>query len=101
MSSRDAYRAIAEDNLSIFNSGGYATPDGTWNPLQPQLNDTRKATVLCMSPVGARDVERRHQTRTTLGDEETLAGIDTLRAAGITDPCILNFASARSPGGGG
>ena len=35
MNRRDRYRAVAEENLAIFHSGGYTTPDGEWYGLEP------------------------------------------------------------------
>ncbi|WP_300556869.1 TIGR02452 family protein [Maricaulis sp.] len=98
MNRRDRYRAVAEENLEIFRSGGYTTPDGEWCGLEPDLSLSRQETIIVEPdravPAGLYDTE------ITIGDEDTLQGLDSLQQAGVANPAVLNFASARTPGGG-
>ena len=98
MNRRDRYRAVAEENLAIFHSGGYTTPDGEWYGLEPDLSQSRQETFI-VEP-GSAVPAGLYDTEITIGDEDTLQGLDSLRQAGVANPAVLNFASARTPGGG-
>lgn len=98
MSRRDRYRDLAEENLAIFRSGGYTTPDGEWHGLEPELSQSRQETIL--TEPGVAVSAGTYETEITLGDEDTLQGLASLQQAGMANPAVLNFASARTPGGG-
>lgn len=100
MTSRDTYRAIAEQNLAAFKAGGFATPDGAWHSLQPRLSEAIQSTVVTTAPTDSGQIPLSYSTGITIADAETLDGLDHLRDHGVLRPGILNFASARSPGGG-
>ncbi|MEM1163376.1 MAG: TIGR02452 family protein [Pseudomonadota bacterium] len=100
MSTRDAYRALAEENLAIFEAGFYLTAAGQKVDLTVALL-TAEAGTEVIGP------EARPWTPSgdgigsiTVADEDTLGGAARLRGEGRDDIAVLNFASARSPGGG-
>lgn len=92
MSRRDAYRTQAEGNGRLIAAGGYIAPSG--------------ARVALATPVGRiiADVPavpaEAPPPRVSLADEDSLGGIDRLAAEGCGRIGVLDFASARTPGGG-
>lgn len=100
MSSRDELRAIAQQNLQIFEDGLYQTSDGTVEWVAEALERSVGGTIRVASPPAPQKRSGMWATRITVADDDTLSGAARLLKDGADDVCLLNFASARSPGGG-
>lgn len=105
--SRKSRAEIARSTLAAIEAGSYTLPDGTSVSIDAAIKACVSATRLFEPDELARLVlEERlrpggaHDTRVEVRNETTLAGIARLHAAGIDDIAVLNFASARNPGGG-
>lgn len=98
MSSR--LRGIAAANARIVDEGGYTADDGTAVTVGPALAAAVDGTV-SHSPDGAIDVPRpARRTSFEVTAENSLQAARRLHLAGAERIAVLNFASARSPGGG-
>ena len=104
------YKSLALENESIISAGYYVNPRGvrvdlaadvtaacqdtrSYNPAQTQrlFND---------QAYNAADAPRHKTAFEVTGETSTQAGQRLVLAEGATDVAILNFASARNPGGG-
>lgn len=98
-----SYRAdMAQETLLILRAGCYRTPSGQEVRIADELAAARDLT--CAYPpdssvrVGVADAT---PTRIEVTGESTLAAARRLTTAvSDCDPCCLNFASAKNPGGG-
>jgi len=100
MASRDDLRALAAENHEIFDLGLYEAPDGTVVDIEDALIAMMAQTRVIDMSAETTDGRYPGQTRISLASETTVAGIDRLSVEGEFSVCVLNFASARSPGGG-
>ena len=93
-------RGIASANAQIAADGGYTTGDGVVVDLQPALESAIAGTV-SHPPDGPIAVpEARRRTAFEVTDEGSLVAARRLHLAGAERIAVLNFASARNPGGG-
>ncbi len=94
---------MAEETLGIVEAGGYAAPSGVWRAIQPAIDaavagtrlrrpDDHPDLSLAAAPGGAR-------TRVVEGTTQAWAR-RLVQDEGREDLALLNFASARNPGGG-
>lgn len=100
MSSRDRYRTIADENAEAFELGLYEALDGTVVDISAALRMMIGATEVIEHLPALSEPLPRFQTRITLAAEDTLSGLERVAQEAETPACGLNFASARSPGGG-
>lgn len=110
MSSRQKRQKIAEETLQILHSAEYDMADGQHVKLGPQLSVAVAGTVLypektdiassCPSAdlTSATELAIEVTNETTLGAAKRL--YDSLTGVGNPSLCLLNFASAKNPGGG-
>ena len=121
MPDRDRYRSLAQANLQIFDDGLYQASDGTVVLIADQVAQaiagtqevsgasptSSSAMASASMPAPASNTGKRavhgmvpSATRIRIADQTTLDGAAQLVAKGLTEVAVLNFASARSPGGG-
>lgn len=100
MASRDDFRQVAEENRDIFELGLYEAPDGTIVDITTEMAAMLAGTRVVDGPVEVSGRTALGPARITLAPETTVAGIDRLSREGVLSICALNFASARTPGGG-
>ncbi|MGI3185261.1 TIGR02452 family protein [Nioella aestuarii] len=100
MASRDHYRSIARANSEAFDLGLYEAVDGTIVDIAETLKTAARRTQLVDRPPLLPDPLPQYTTRMTLSVEDTLSGLECVTAEIASPVCGLNFASARSPGGG-
>jgi uncharacterized protein (TIGR02452 family) len=112
---RNDRRAIAKSTLEIIEAGHY-TVDGVKHALQPQMNamlaGTRYYTPDCrlsvwLQPTPTGNFTRSRATEISIVEISTLEGANLLSSTPYTSPeetkrkiGVLNFASAKNPGGG-
>lgn len=104
--SRAARSALATESLSIIEAGGYTIGVGQWIDLSHSIAEGTSGARL-IKPDDARDVSSRqprpgpYRTQVEVHNETTLTGGRAVaNFCGSVPPLCLNFASARSPGGG-
>jgi len=97
---RDRLRAIAEENVKIFDLGLLEATDGCVVDISTALQDARSGSRVISAPVPARDGSPTDSTRVTLSDETTVSTLHRLNASGCRNIVVLNFASGTTPGGG-
>jgi uncharacterized protein (TIGR02452 family) len=94
---------IAQETLKVLAEGGYAAPSGrrvdvrAWTEAAVQgtrLYRPGELDVATLPPTDAR------APRVEVTDEKTGAAARRLVEEGVVDVAVLNFASARNPGGG-
>lgn len=100
MSLRDRFRAIAIESQSAVDLGLYEAADGTVVDLSADLQAMFSGTRIVDGIPELPAVPSKTETRISFFAEDTLAAVDRLEAEGSGTVCVLNFASARSPGGG-
>ncbi|MFF2195133.1 TIGR02452 family protein [Streptomyces sp. NPDC058157] len=102
MSSR--LREIARENALIVAAGGYRTRSGRWVSLTAGLAESKAGTRLYGPNQVIPDGESvRGSLRTVVevtGESSTVAARRLAQAPGAGTVAVLNFASARNPGGG-
>ncbi|MFS2111826.1 TIGR02452 family protein [Sphingomonas sp. Sphisp140] len=95
--------ALAEETLRILDRGDYAAADGTHVSIRDAVDRAVAGTELY------RDTDFPEQFASApdgtgpvfeLTGETTLEAAERLAGEGVADPFVLNFASARNPGGG-
>jgi len=96
--SRARLQAIAAETLSILKAGGYRAVDGRFVDLSEDLRRSIGETEDVTAPPDM--VPMPGLPRLSLADEDTLGGIATVMSETHGVPAVLNFASARNPGGG-
>ena len=98
-------KGVAKDTLAIVEQGGYTAPSGVWRPIAEArdraIRDTRLYTpdqlrrlIRLASPGGPPPT-----TEVREGTTQAVARI-LVQEEGVEDLVLLNFASARNPGGG-
>jgi len=98
--------SIAEETLAILASGSYTTPSGSTIDFGAEQRRAVAGTQLytpgqCQSLLHTRPTRAADDTRIDVTDETTQAAAARLVLSGrCSDVGVLNFASARSPGGG-
>lgn len=95
-------KGVAKETLQIIADGRYTAPSGRAVSLEPQIGEAIRGTRL-WRPAELAELlaDRRWATGATTSVEVT--GETTQLAAqrlAAADPVVLNFASARNPGGG-
>jgi uncharacterized protein (TIGR02452 family) len=105
MSKRTSRGEIAQATLKIVEAGGYAAPSGKWLDLREQLRQCRDGTRVYLPedlealPAAATTSNRKPEISIT--PESTLEAMQRLSKEGSAGKVVvLNFASARNPGGG-
>ncbi|MFD8998097.1 TIGR02452 family protein [Streptomyces abikoensis] len=96
-------REVALVTESIVADGGYTTPGGRWADIAEAVGAARRGTRLYgPEPVAVRPGEPTATVSTATVFEVTAEGsLDaSRRLAADGDVAVLNFASARNPGGG-
>jgi uncharacterized protein (TIGR02452 family) len=100
---RSARVALSEETLAIVERGTYTTADGASVSIREAVDRAVMGTELYRGAdfPDALDPEQRvGETRFELTGETTLEATERLAGEGIADPFVLNFASAKNPGGG-
>jgi uncharacterized protein (TIGR02452 family) len=101
-------KAVAQETVAILEQGGYYAPSGIRVSL-PELMETCLAGTRCYRPEELDEIRRQvlaqdpafAETPIEVANETTLAAAARLMAAGTPERLgVLNFASARNPGGG-
>jgi uncharacterized protein (TIGR02452 family) len=99
-------KATAEQTLQILESGYFLRPDGERVAIQPALSQAVNGTQL-YTPEQALEVMRSLQPTSAqiptieVTDETTqVAASRLVESESVADLVLLNFASARNPGGG-
>lgn len=105
--SRDSRAALARETVAILEAGGYQFDDGTLVDLAGRIRDCVFETVLYDPEALERLQEEARalepgtlQTEISVHNETTLQGARALAEAGHGKIGVLNFASAKNPGGG-
>jgi putative RNA 2'-phosphotransferase len=99
MPSRSERVRIAESTVAACRAGGYADASGARVELRAAIERAAASTrVVDPRAVGALAIARGAPTRIDVTGETTVAAI--LRLAGAPGLTVLNFASAKNPGGG-
>ncbi|MFF9194170.1 TIGR02452 family protein [Streptomyces sp. NPDC014779] len=94
-------RALARENEDILAAGHYTAPDGRTVPLAEHLAAALDGTRLHgPEPVPATPATDRTTTLSVTGESSLAAARRMLREDPGTPVAVLNFASARNPGGG-
>lgn len=94
-------RNIARENERIVSEGGYRGPAGQWVGLGPAVAAAADGTrMFGPDPVPVPAPRAGTGTRCTVTPEDSIAAARRLTAAGTAPVAVLNFASARNPGGG-
>ncbi len=104
--SRDKRKGIAEDTLQILDQGYYTNALGQRVDIQDAQRYAEQHTHLYTPDESDRLLEQFASANNTLDTEfevahqTTLDGARALIDAGYENPFVLNFASAKNPGGG-
>ncbi|MEV5711904.1 TIGR02452 family protein [Actinoallomurus sp. NPDC052274] len=95
-------RRYASDNARIVDDGEYATADGAVVVIAPALEAAMAGTVSHPpdGPIPPPAAGPRRRTRFEVTAEGSLQAARRLHATGTGRIAVLNFASARNPGGG-
>jgi uncharacterized protein (TIGR02452 family) len=105
MTSRDERAAIARETLQILSSGVYTGPSGTPVEIDPDLqhsvNETRLFRPGQLAKLATVAPTWRSRPRISVINGTTLSAARRLHEShGAERVALLNFASARNPGGG-
>ncbi|HLL21936.1 MAG TPA: RNA 2'-phosphotransferase [Kofleriaceae bacterium] len=96
--SRGQLVAIAEQTLAACEAGRYSKPTGEVVEISALVAAAREATTLHALGETLRAPSRMHATEITVTSETTLAAVTRLAGRGHVG--LLNYASAKNPGGG-
>ena len=99
MTERDYFRRLADEQLAIFRTGGFVGADGAWVDLSARIAASVDGSVE-IADAAPTTFARGEATEISLAAEDAIAGLWRLAGEGCRDIAALNFASARSPGGG-
>jgi uncharacterized protein (TIGR02452 family) len=93
--------ATAQETVRIVDEGGYAGPSGAWVDLRAEVEAARRGTRLYRpeEPESLSRASSPTSPRVEVTPETTGAAGLRLAREGL-DPLLLNFASAKNPGGG-
>ena len=103
---RDRRAALAEETLAILDAGRYDSPTGRVIDLHDAIAHCADGTRLYWAeeiadlPRTRADGAETAGTRIDVVNETTLAGLSALLDEGDSRVAVLNFASAKNPGGG-
>ncbi|HLK00387.1 MAG TPA: TIGR02452 family protein [Streptosporangiaceae bacterium] len=101
---RVSLREVAVENEAIIRIGHYDSPDGRTVRLSAMVAAARGGTVsytpAALDDLLAAAAPGAGSTVIEVTDESSMRAARRLRAEGATGIAVLNFASARSPGGG-
>lgn len=105
MAGRNERARIAAETMQILSAGSYSGPSGKTVSILPQLNDsinqTRLFTPGQLAKLAASEPSRRASPVIRVINSSTLSATRQLHEAyGAERIALLNFASARNPGGG-
>jgi uncharacterized protein (TIGR02452 family) len=105
MANRNERAAIATQTVQILAAGSYTAPSGKTVSVLPELNhsinETRLLTPGQLARIAAAGSAVHAAPRIRVANCTTLSAARQLHAAyGAERVCLLNFASARNPGGG-
>jgi uncharacterized protein (TIGR02452 family) len=105
MASRNERAAIAAETVQILSAGSYADPSGKAVSILPELNSAINETRLFapgqLAKIAALAPAARGSPAIRVVNGSTLSAARQLNAAhGAERIALLNFASARNPGGG-
>jgi uncharacterized protein (TIGR02452 family) len=100
MPDRAFFERIAQDNLMMFQAGCYTAPDGRIVDIAPYLRAALARCKIWSAPSDRPGTQPKGDIDITLTDHTTIDAVHQLSLDGYKQPAILNFASARSPGGG-
>ncbi|WP_051338580.1 TIGR02452 family protein [Streptomyces flavidovirens] len=93
-------RGIAKETEEIVRAGRYAAPDGRGVPIGEEVAAALAGTRLYGPDPVAVTPDTDRTTTFEVTDESSLAAARRLTGAGTGPVAVLNFASARNPGGG-
>jgi uncharacterized protein (TIGR02452 family) len=100
---REKRSAVAQETLRILRDGRYSVCGKTID-LAGDIADSNERSVLISSNEAAQICEdfspQSGSPLIELRDESTLAELIRLHGQGVESPGVLNFASAKNPGGG-
>ena len=104
---RSARAKLAAETVTILDAGKYLLEDGSTVDLAASIRECVFETVL-YEPRGMSELLQAvtllppgaEETRITVWNETSLQGAHALRAEGAGKIGVLNFASAKNPGGG-
>ena len=99
-------KGIAQDTLKILESGMYIAPSGQAINIQDTLEkSTKRSQMLSEEELETFLIQRNHpaakfSSKITVTAETTLQAAERLARDPIDTVAVLNFASAKNPGGG-
>lgn len=105
MSKRDFLKEIANDTISILQKGEYKNRNGQLVSISDASTRSIQKTI-AYSPKDTTDLLSRvkqnpvHNTHFIVTNETTLEAVKRLKDKGEQQVAVLNFASAKHPGGG-
>src|SRR5207249_4737995 len=102
MISRSLAASLGREAVAILEAGCYQAPSGKTLVIRPELDAAVRGTTIHRPDDSFESpVRLAGPTRIEVTGESTLAAARRLDAASPgCDPCCLNFASAKHPGGG-
>lgn len=103
MNNKDQLIAIANENLDIFKKGQYINKQGKTIDIANQLKASVDGTILYKPNILASLVHQPNNnfdTKIEVTGETTFEAAKRLKAENLSFVASLNFASARTPGGG-
>lgn len=93
-------KAIARETLDILDRGGYEGPEGWVDIREAQERAAAESRFIPEEEVPVLPDCPRGETRVRLAGCSTVRALLDLAAEGRTGVAVLNFASAKNPGGG-
>lgn len=106
LSKRSFYQQMAEETLEIIKNGFYVNPSGQKVSLEEQIKYCIVNTIL-YTPENTEELlarilpsNQKNKTEIIVTNETSLSAARTLKDEGTEKVIVLNFASAKNPGGG-
>lgn len=99
-------KAMAKETLEIMAQGYYVTKEGKQIPIKDAMENSVRRSILIPPTAGESILEKYHsdtscmEPETKVDNIATVGAVRMLVAEGKTDIGVLNFASAKNPGGG-
>lgn len=99
--SRDSLSKIAMDTVMTLDIGNYVAPSGDMVAFEEMLDEARDGTLTFAptDPIQLPTVKGTYPTKISVVNQGTLEAAKDLYDLGHS-PAVLNFASAKNPGGG-